>query len=604
MRRSTLWQTKKTHAPRVRGKRLLPKGLLVLASAVMVLGLCRGAGLSPRTACAQDFEQIEVKVARLGEHLHLVTGAGGNMAAYTGEGGVLLVDSDYTAMSEKIRTALAEITERPVRFIVNTHWHFDHAGGNENFAAWGAQIVAHENVRKLMAEAQFLEVIDREVPASPAAALPTITFNDSLTFHFADETITIFHVPHAHTDGDGLVHFRRANVIHVGDNFFNLGYPYIDVGNGGNIDGMITALEIVMQLADDGTRIIPGHGQLAGKAEMETYHALLSDFREAIALAVAEGRDLDAILADSPTATLDEKWGEAMFPPAMFTEMVYRSFTNSYRPQIDAWHAQRIERLRSDTGWLTLVGLHPLQSGRNLIGSAADCDVRLVAKAPEHLGLLVLSRDEITFEVHGDLDVRVVGSEEEPLPKSIQLASDAAGKPTVLELGSLVFHVIQRGDGFFLRVKDRQSEVLAKFDGIDRFPVDPAWKVAARLVPHEPPRPVRMPDGLGQFTDSPSPGTLEFQLAGQTYRLTPIDSGDNDLFIVFGDATNGEMTYGGGRFLYADAPGPDGMVTIDFNKSVNPPCVFTDYATCPLPPEENILPLAVEAGEKMWGEQH
>jgi uncharacterized protein (DUF1684 family)/glyoxylase-like metal-dependent hydrolase (beta-lactamase superfamily II) len=555
-------------------------------------------------AIADEFAAIQVKTSPLDEHLYLVTGAGGNMAAYTGVGGILLVDADYTAMSEKIKAALAELSDQPVRYVVNTHWHFDHAGGNENFAAWGAQIVAHENVRKLMADAQYLAVIDREVPASPPAALPTITFTDSLIFHFADETITVFHVPHAHTSGDGIVYFHRANTIHVGDNYFNPGYPYIDVGNEGNIDGMISAVEIALQLADDETTIIPGHGPLANRSDLAAYHAMLIGFREAILQAVADGKDLEAILADPPTAELDAQWGGTMFPPAMFTEMVYLSLANQYRPEIDIWHAQRIERLKSDTGWLTLVGLHPLQVGRNLVGSAADCDVRLIAKAPEHLGLLIMSRDNMVFEVMDDNQVRVTGSPEENTSGPYQLKSDADGKPTVLEHGTLSFYAIQRGSGFFLRVKDRESEVLQNFTGIERFPVDPAYRVTAQLVPHDPPRPVRVPDVMGQISESPSPGTLKFQLGGQEYSLTPIGQPGEDLFIVFGDATNGEKTYGGGRFLYADEPGPDGAVILDFNKAYNPPCVFTEYATCPLPPEENVLPLAVEAGEKMWGEQH
>ncbi len=617
----------------------------------LLLALLPPLSFTDHTALAQDFDQYQVVTSPISDRVYLMTGAGGNMGLYVGTAGVLLVDADYTAMSDKVKAAIAEITAQPVQYLVNTHWHFDHAGGNENFAAWGSLLVAHENVRHLLAADQHLAIIDRDVPASPAEAWPIITFTDSVTFHLDDEVITVFHVPHAHTDGDGIVHFRRANIVHTGDLYFNCGYPFIDVANGGHIDGIIAGVEIILGICDHETKIIPGHGPLATKADLEIYHSLLRDFRAAIAAEFVAGKDLHAILAAKPTVALDEKWGDTMFPPHMFTEMVYLSLTYggdrsglgtiaasregagtgggegadtmvaesfAYVQQIHAWHQERLESLRSETGWLTLVGLHPLQEGAQTVGSAADSDVQLVDKAPARLGILTLTGEDVVLEVAEGVDLQVARREnadeaaqsagtdrdtQAARTATIALQTDAQGEPTVLELGSLSCYVIRRGDRKYLRVKDRESEVRRKFQGIERFPVDPRWRVTARLEIHDPPRTVSVPNVLGQASESPSPGTLVFELAGRTCQLIPIGEPGASLFVVFGDDTNRESTYGGGRFLSVPSPGPDRTVILDFNKATNPPCVFTPYATCPLPPAENVLPVAVEAGEKMWGEQ-
>ncbi|KPK50931.1 MAG: hypothetical protein AMS22_11585 [Thiotrichales bacterium SG8_50] len=274
---------------------------------------------------AQDFDKYQVETLQLTDHLFMMSGAGGNLAVCIGEDGVFLVDADYTEMSEKVKSAIAKISEMSVRLVFNTHWHFDHVGGNENFAKWGSLIAAHENVRKWMASDQFLLVIDRDVAASPALALPTITFTDSLSLYFNGEEIVVFHPPHAHTNGDGVVHFRNSNVIHTGDIFFNCGYPFIDISHGGTIDGMIAAVESILRLCDDDTKIVPGHGPLADKSDLETYLGMLSDFRAAVAKEMAVGKDLDTIKEEKPTAAVDEVWGKKMFPPELFTEMVFHT---------------------------------------------------------------------------------------------------------------------------------------------------------------------------------------------------------------------------------------------------------------------------------------
>jgi uncharacterized protein (DUF1684 family) len=276
--------------------------------------------------------------------------------------------------------------------------------------------------------------------------------------------------------------------------------------------------------------------------------------------------------------------------------------SSEYMAEIDAWHAGRIERLRSDTGWLTLVGLHPLSAGVQSLGASSDADVILAAGAPYWLGSLAITDEEILFSAHPDAEVLSLDALVEGSQISFMLETDRDGPPTRLTTGSLVFYVIDRGGELFLRVKDRKSTVLQSFRGIDRFPVDIRWRLEARLEPG--PATVQVPDVLGNLSATPSPGVLVFQIGDQEFRLTPTGKPGEQMSLVFGDATNGNTTYAGGRFLSIDAPDPEGTVDLDFNRAYNPPCVFTPFATCPLPAPGNVLPVPVEAGEMMWGEPH
>jgi glyoxylase-like metal-dependent hydrolase (beta-lactamase superfamily II) len=277
-------------------------------------------------AFGQDFSKIQVTSDHLAGNVHLIASrSGGNICACVGADGVLLVDSDYTQLAAKVEAAVAAICEEPVRIICNTHWHFDHVGGNEHFAEKGCVIVAHENVRKRMAKAQRITIIDVDVEASPPKALPVLTFEDSATFHCNGETVTALHFSNAHTDGDAVIHFKEANVIHTGDLVFSGGYPFIDLSSGGSIHGLIAALQSVLALCDAETQIVPGHGPLYTKAELESYVSMLQDFRAAIAKEIEAGKDLPAALAAKPTAELDKTWGTKMFPPQVFAEIVYRS---------------------------------------------------------------------------------------------------------------------------------------------------------------------------------------------------------------------------------------------------------------------------------------
>jgi hypothetical protein len=273
----------------------------------------------------------------------------------------------------------------------------------------------------------------------------------------------------------------------------------------------------------------------------------------------------------------------------------------SYEQEVEAWAAERAARLRSPEGWLSLVGLAWLAAGENVVGSAPDAAVRLPDGAPPVVGRLRLEGSSVTFVPAPGANVSV---DDQPVTGLRTLVSDAAGAPTVLAVGSLRLHVIERGGRFAVRTKDREAELLRRFAGIERFPIDPSWRLEASFAPHEDPRAatVPVPDVLGQVTESPSPGIVTFRRAGREHRLVALEGGDDgSLFLVFGDATNGDTTYGGGRFLYTEPP--DGArVVVDFNRAYNPPCVFTPWATCPLPPPGNRLELAIAAGEKVWGE--
>ncbi|MFT5232446.1 MAG: hypothetical protein ACI9UK_001677 [Candidatus Krumholzibacteriia bacterium] len=275
-----------------------------------------------------------------------------------------------------------------------------------------------------------------------------------------------------------------------------------------------------------------------------------------------------------------------------------------YIAEVDAWHTERLERLSSDTGWLTLVGLHPLGHGENIIGSGQDNDVVMTSAAPVRLGTVTIKGEDINFAVAEGVLINVErsGDDEVKAFAGGELASDASGAADKLMTGSLVFYVVQRGDKFFLRVKDRQSEVYTSFKGIERFPVNPAWRIEARLEGEA--GTMRVANVLGQVSVEPTPGTLVFEWNGETYRLHPTGKAGEELFIVFGDATNGSGTYPGGRFLVTSVPDSDGMIVLDFNQAYNPPCAFTEYATCELPGLANTLGISVAAGEKVWGTGH
>lgn len=276
-------------------------------------------------AAQQDFSDVVVEASPLRGGLYLLTGRGGNIVASVGEDGIFLVDDQYAPLTEKIRAALAELSDRPVRFVINTHWHGDHVGGNENFAAAGAVIVAHENVRQRMSSEQFMAVFNRTVPASPPGALPVVTFEQGVSLHLNGDTVRVMHVANAHTDGDSLVYFERANVLHMGDVFFNGLYPFIDLGSGGGIHGMIAAVQRGLELADEDTLVVPGHGPSTDRAGLRAYGEMLASFRDRIAALKAAGKTLDEVVAANPTADFDATHGGRFISPERLVGFIYDS---------------------------------------------------------------------------------------------------------------------------------------------------------------------------------------------------------------------------------------------------------------------------------------
>ena len=265
--------------------------------------------------------------------------------------------------------------------------------------------------------------------------------------------------------------------------------------------------------------------------------------------------------------------------------------------ELERWRQERHERLSAPDGWFSLVGLVWLKEGENTCGSDGSSDVRFPDSLPPIFGALSKNGEQVEFESSPGSEIQIDGRRQ----RRARLTSDAEGEPTVLEIGSVRFYLIQRGSRIGVRIKDSQSAALLAFEGVDHYPVDRRWRTEARFVPFDPPKQIPVPNVLGTVSDEPSPGAVELRMAGRTHRLDVLSGGDGRYFIVFGDATNGQETYGGGRFLYADAADEDGRVVLDFNKSFNPPCAFTPYSTCPLPPRQNELELAVRAGERRYG---
>jgi len=276
------------------------------------------------TAGAQNnFDSVQIHTTPLAGTVSMMTGAGGNMGVCAGDDGAFLVDAEYAPLTQKIVSAVNEMTKKPIKYLFNTHYHGDHVSGNENFGKAGVTIVAHDNIRQRMSTDQFNPVFNMKTPAYPAAALPAITYTDEITFHINGEDIHCVHVPNAHTNGDGFVHFMKANVINTGDLFFNGIYPFIDVNAGGSINGMIAAADKILSMANADTKIIPGHGPLSNADGLRKFQKMLVGIRDNVQKLVKEGKSADEVKAAKPTKEYDAEWGNGFMKPDTFTGIVY-----------------------------------------------------------------------------------------------------------------------------------------------------------------------------------------------------------------------------------------------------------------------------------------
>ena len=295
--------------------------LLVLFAVVLAVGGVAHAQKGP------DWEKIIIKTTKITESIYMLDGGGGNIGLSVGEDGVIVIDDQYAQLTPKIQAAIAAITPKPVKFVLNTHWHVDHVGGNENLATAGAVIVAHENVRKRMSTEQFVELMKRKFEPSPAKALPVVTFTSDITLHFNGEDIHVIHVDPAHTDGDSIVVFPKAKVIHMGDCYMTISYPYADLSSGGNYDGFIAVTDKVVGMTDEAFKIIPGHGPLSNRAELKAWHDMIVEIRASVKKQADAGTKLDAIQKLNLTAKWDEKWGKKFIKPDQVVDFAFQAVT-------------------------------------------------------------------------------------------------------------------------------------------------------------------------------------------------------------------------------------------------------------------------------------
>ncbi len=282
--------------------------------------------ISATISGAQDFEAVEIKTTQLTESIYVLEGSGGNIGICVGQDGTIMVDDQFAPLTTKIKAAIAKITPQPVQFLINTHWHFDHTGGNENFGREGAIIVSHVNSRERMIKDQFLALPNVKQGAYSNPGLPKVTFQESMSFHFNGETIKVFNVGRAHTDGDAIVHFVESNIIHMGDVFVRYIFPLIDEPHGGNIEGMIETLDKVAELANEDTRIIPGHGQVSKKQDLLDYRGMLTTIRDRVKILIEERKTLEQIIASNPTRGYE---GGTFVAKNDFVKIVYDNLTNS-----------------------------------------------------------------------------------------------------------------------------------------------------------------------------------------------------------------------------------------------------------------------------------
>ncbi|UCH01271.1 MAG: MBL fold metallo-hydrolase [Deltaproteobacteria bacterium] len=276
---------------------------------------------------ARNYDKVQIKTIKVENNVYMLIGAGGNIGISTGADGIFMIDDQFAPLTEKIKGAVAAISDRPIRFLINTHWHYDHTGGNEKLGKMGSIIIAHENVRKRLSTEQFISFFKAKVPPKAKSGLPVISFTRDVTFHINEDEIHVFHVANAHTDGDAIIHFRKNNVIHMGDIFFSGMYPFVDLDAGGSVNGIIDAIKKVLPKMDESTKVIPGHSPLSTKSQLKAYLGMLTTLRDRIRKEIKAGKSLETIVATRPTKDLDPEWNKGIIKGDAFVKILYQDLS-------------------------------------------------------------------------------------------------------------------------------------------------------------------------------------------------------------------------------------------------------------------------------------
>jgi glyoxylase-like metal-dependent hydrolase (beta-lactamase superfamily II) len=276
-----------------------------------------------------DWSKVEVKVVPVAGGVSMLVGQGGNIGVTSGKDGIFLIDDQFEPLLPKIRAAVKTLGDGPIRFVVNTHFHGDHTGSNAKLYESGAVIIAQENVRKRLGVERVNPRTKERTPPKPPDAWPLVTYASGVNLYLNGDELEVIHVPQAHTDGDSIIRFKKANVVHMGDTFFNGNYPFIDLDAGGSIDGIIAAADRVLPTIDDKTKLIPGHGPLGTKADLQTYRNVLGTIRDRVKALIAQGKTLEQIIAAKPSAQFDATWGKGFMGPDLFVSFVHRSLTEA-----------------------------------------------------------------------------------------------------------------------------------------------------------------------------------------------------------------------------------------------------------------------------------
>ena len=304
------------------GKRILNSSCFIITGLLVFI-----LSVNDNKLYAQN-ENVTINTTKLTDSIYMLEGSGGNIAVSVGQDGVFIVDDQFAPLTEKIKEAISKISDMPIKFVINTHWHSDHTGGNENLGELGAIIISHDNVRKRLSSDQVIEFLNRTVPALSEKGLPIVTFSNNVTIYQNGDEVRVVHVDKGHTDGDSIVYFTKNNVIHVGDDFNDKSYPFIDIASGGSIDGLISSLETVSSIINNETKVISGHTGISNKTKVNDFTNMLKDIRDQVSQMKGEGKSLDQIIASNITARYDQIYHEnTSRKPNDFVTFVYQSLS-------------------------------------------------------------------------------------------------------------------------------------------------------------------------------------------------------------------------------------------------------------------------------------